>query len=196
MVAFLIRFDDKHISVAQLVMGFIHNIEKYAIVEIRGLLQAGGFLHASSMSRGCKLGLQLISTLVERWRLKTHTFHSPCGECTITLEDAALQLCLLVDRPIITGSEIILNKVPNKFEGDRISMNWLKDNFDELSEDRTEEVIQQYDRAYTMRLIGGILMPDKSKILMHETKLRSCRIVHVISRDVSGYEPEVDVDRW
>ncbi|MBA0881747.1 hypothetical protein Goshw_011178, partial [Gossypium schwendimanii] len=38
--------------------------------------------------RGCKLDLELISVLVERWRPKTYTFHLPCDECTITLEDS------------------------------------------------------------------------------------------------------------
>ncbi|MBA0554285.1 hypothetical protein Golob_013399 [Gossypium lobatum] len=33
-----------------------------------------------------------------------HTFHLPCDECTITLEDIQLQLGLPVDGPIVTGS--------------------------------------------------------------------------------------------
>ncbi|KAH1039170.1 hypothetical protein J1N35_040913 [Gossypium stocksii] len=48
-------------------------------------------------------------------------------------------------------------------------MNWLKDNFDELPkdpEDRTEEVIQQYAQAYIMKLISGILIPEKSRNLV------------------------------
>ncbi|MBA0813521.1 hypothetical protein Gohar_027366 [Gossypium harknessii] len=89
MTTSLIRFDDKHIFATQLAMGFIHNMGKPMILEIRGHLQAAGFLHASRMSRGCKLDLQLISVLVERWRCRTHTFHIPCNECTITLEDSA-----------------------------------------------------------------------------------------------------------
>ncbi|KAK5802845.1 hypothetical protein PVK06_030471 [Gossypium arboreum] len=38
-----------------------------------------------------------ISAFAERWRPETHTFHLPCGECTITLEDVALQLGLTID---------------------------------------------------------------------------------------------------
>ncbi|XP_040942343.1 protein MAIN-LIKE 2-like [Gossypium hirsutum] len=187
MAASLIRFDDRHISTAQAVMAndhvlecFIHNIGKPAIFEICGHLQAAGFLHAARMSRGCKLDLALFNALVERWRHETHTFHLPCGKCTITLEDVALQLGLPVDGLVIMGSAIVLGKVglcqsllgnvSDKFEGDWISMNWLKDNFNELPKDlenQTEEVIEQYARAYIMRLTGGILVPNKSRNLVH-----------------------------
>ncbi|KAG8488602.1 hypothetical protein CXB51_016518 [Gossypium anomalum] len=37
-------------------------------------------------------------------RPETHTFHLPCGECTITLEDVHLQLGLPVDGDAVTGS--------------------------------------------------------------------------------------------
>ncbi|KAH1056440.1 hypothetical protein J1N35_034505 [Gossypium stocksii] len=106
------------------------------------------------MSKGCKLNLALISALVERWRPETHTFHLPCNECTITLDNVALQISLSIDRLVIMGLAIIsskmglceslLGKVLDKFKDGRISMNCLKDNFDELPENRTEEVMEQY----------------------------------------------------
>ncbi|KAK5813299.1 hypothetical protein PVK06_028747 [Gossypium arboreum] len=49
----------------------------------------------------------LISTLVKHWRPETHTFHLSCGECTVTLEDVALQLGLPIDRSAITGVSTI-----------------------------------------------------------------------------------------
>ncbi|MFQ6644015.1 hypothetical protein Gotur_017647, partial [Gossypium turneri] len=74
--------------------GIIHKLSKSPNTKIRGCLQDARFLHASRMLEGCKLDPKLISTLVERWRHETHTFHLPCGECTITLEGVALQLGL------------------------------------------------------------------------------------------------------
>ncbi|MBA0853570.1 hypothetical protein Goshw_019253 [Gossypium schwendimanii] len=43
----------------------------------------------------------------------------------------------------------------------------MENNFDKLPSDATKEVIQQYTQAFIMRLLGGILMPDKSRILVH-----------------------------
>ncbi|MBA0701675.1 hypothetical protein Goari_020596, partial [Gossypium aridum] len=86
-----------------------------------------------------------------------HNSHLSCGKCIITRKDVALQLGLPVDELVITESVIVpskvglrkslLRKVPDKFNGGRISMNWLKDNFNELPEnlkDQTDDVIAQY----------------------------------------------------
>ncbi|KAH1047538.1 hypothetical protein J1N35_038322 [Gossypium stocksii] len=100
----LTRFDDNYFSVAQAVMAgdcvleaFVHNLAKLPITESHGYLQEAKFLHTSRMLGSCKIDLRLISALVERWMLKTHIFHLPCNECTIILEDVALQLDLSVD---------------------------------------------------------------------------------------------------
>ncbi|RYR37734.1 hypothetical protein Ahy_A09g042612 [Arachis hypogaea] len=39
----------------------------------------------------------LASALIERWRPESDTFHIPCGEMTITLQDVAYQLRLKID---------------------------------------------------------------------------------------------------
>ncbi|KAK5818930.1 hypothetical protein PVK06_023880 [Gossypium arboreum] len=82
------------------------------------------------MPGACKLDCILISVFVKRWRSETYTFHLPHGECTIRLEDVALQLGLSIDGLVITRSTVIpvkgdlyealLGKVPNKFQGGTI----------------------------------------------------------------------------
>ncbi|MBA0872589.1 hypothetical protein Goshw_016794 [Gossypium schwendimanii] len=57
---------------------------------IENYLREAGFWHMANIGRGCKLDPKLISAVVERWRPEMHTFHLPCGECTITLKGIAV----------------------------------------------------------------------------------------------------------
>ena len=45
-----------------------------------------------------------LTSLVERWRPETHTFHLIIGEMTITLKDIAMILGLLIHRLLITST--------------------------------------------------------------------------------------------
>ncbi|KAF7802236.1 serine/threonine-protein phosphatase 7 long form-like protein [Senna tora] len=110
----------------------------------------------------------LISALVERWRPETHTFHTTQGECTITLEDVAIQLGLPCTRMVVTGltemnwsalCEELLGIIPppNKLAGQRLSLAWLAENFTDLAEDANDAQVQQFARAYILRLIGEVL---------------------------------------
>ncbi|KAK5804383.1 hypothetical protein PVK06_032032 [Gossypium arboreum] len=58
-----------------------------------------------------ELRFDVVSALTERWQSETHTFHLLCGKCTITLEDIALQLKLLVDGYAITGFNKVVEPV-------------------------------------------------------------------------------------
>ncbi|MBA0667922.1 hypothetical protein Goklo_000929 [Gossypium klotzschianum] len=71
---------------------------------IENYLREAGFWHVANIDWGCKLDPKLISVFIERWRPETHTFHLPCRECTITLEDVQLQLRLSVDESVLTES--------------------------------------------------------------------------------------------
>ncbi|KAG8478547.1 hypothetical protein CXB51_028299 [Gossypium anomalum] len=180
----LIRFDDKHISVEQMQMSvdrilqcYIRNMTGPPSPLIEDYLREAGFWHVAMIGRGCKLDLKLISALIERWRRETHTFHLPCGECTITLEDVALQLGLLVDGDAVTGSVHsgdwgavcyeLLGAILDNVNGCRIEMGWLRDTFLEPDDDSTELEKIRYARAYILQIIGGYLMPDLSRNLVH-----------------------------
>ncbi|MFQ6650015.1 hypothetical protein Gotur_022348 [Gossypium turneri] len=54
---------------------------------IENYLREAGFWHVANIGWGCNLDPKLISVFIERWRPETHTFHLPCRECTITLEN-------------------------------------------------------------------------------------------------------------
>jgi hypothetical protein len=44
-----------------------------------------------------------LMTLVDQWRPETHTFHLPCGETTVTLQDVAMILGLPIDSTPVCG---------------------------------------------------------------------------------------------
>ncbi|KAL2322308.1 hypothetical protein Fmac_026687 [Flemingia macrophylla] len=108
-----------------------------------------------------------------------HTFHFPTGECTITLEDVALQLGLRVDGLPVVGPTMFdweemcdtyLGIMPVKGEslvGSMLKLKWLRDNMLPLPDDPTEEQVHAHCRAYILGLISGVLMPDKSGNKVH-----------------------------
>ncbi|KAH1122140.1 hypothetical protein J1N35_005300 [Gossypium stocksii] len=138
MASELIHLDPTHISVKQLRMPVDRVLQCY----IR------------NMSAPPSLLIENYLREVERWRPETHTFHLPCGECTITLEDVQLQLGLPVDGYTVIGSTQsaewgavcyeLLGAIPDRIKGGRIEMGWLLDTFPEPDDDSTELELIRY----------------------------------------------------
>ncbi|MFQ6630086.1 hypothetical protein Gotur_008028 [Gossypium turneri] len=123
---------------------------------IENYFREAGFSYVATIGWGCKLGPKLINALIERLRLETHTFHLPCKECTITLEDVQLQLRLSMDRSALTGSVQ--------------SVDWGAVCYDLLGAilDNIYGVERiRYARAYILEMTGGYLIPDLSQNLTH-----------------------------
>ncbi|KAG8491224.1 hypothetical protein CXB51_014389 [Gossypium anomalum] len=132
-------------------------------------------------------------------------FYLPCGNYTITLEDVTLQLGLSVDGLVVIGAGIIpgkedlwtalLGKVPSKFDDDQVLMNWLAKKFDKLSVDAIKVVKEQYAQAFILQLIGGILMPVKSRNLNRircQSVVTCYYCIHGPSGDYHLYFPELN----
>ncbi|KAG8485828.1 hypothetical protein CXB51_019168 [Gossypium anomalum] len=143
---------------------------------IENYLGESSFWHVATIGRGCKLDPKFISAFIERWRPETHTFHLLCGECTITLEDVQLQLGLSVDGYAVTGSAQsadwgavcyeLLGAIPEKINGGRIEMGWLRDTFLEPDNNSTELERIRYAQAYILGM-RGYLMSDLSRNRVH-----------------------------
>ncbi|KAH1056432.1 hypothetical protein J1N35_034497 [Gossypium stocksii] len=88
-----------------------------------------------------------------------------------------LQLRLPVDGSVVIGSvhaadwrdicEQLLGKILKTIYGAWIDMNWLRKKFGWLDEDSAEVQREQHTRAYTLMIIGGLLIPDKSRNHFH-----------------------------
>ncbi|KAG9446150.1 hypothetical protein H6P81_012278 [Aristolochia fimbriata] len=125
-----------------------------------------------------RLDKPLITALVERWRSETNTFHLANGEMTITLEDVVALLGLRVDGDAVTGStrgdwmelaRVLLGVElpPGSFQGDRLSLSWIRGRFSFCLDDTPEEEIQQNACAYLLHLVGSTIFLDGSARGVH-----------------------------
>ncbi|XP_057745348.1 serine/threonine-protein phosphatase 7 long form homolog [Arachis stenosperma] len=151
-------------------------------------LQMAGLDHLARLNeRWFRLDEPLVSAFVEQWRPETHTFHMPFGECTITLQDIAYQLGLLVDgryvngcltdfqtyiqggRPAWVCCQELLGVLPpaNQIQKFALNCSWFQETFGESPEGADEETVRRYARAYIMMLLGTQLFADKSGNRIH-----------------------------
>ncbi|XP_020219768.2 serine/threonine-protein phosphatase 7 long form homolog [Cajanus cajan] len=145
--------------------------------EVRPYLAQAGMLGVVELSY-FPIDHQLISALVERWRPETHTFHMTFGECTITLEDVSVLLGLKVYGDPITGCSTYrwvtlvedlfgITPPPNAIKGGRLKMSWVDQHFFDVSMHvHSVQQMERYARAYILRLLGGMLLSDKSSTLV------------------------------
>ena len=120
----------------------------------------------------------LITCLVERWRPKTHTFHVPFKEMTITLHDVAISLGLLIDRPAVTGTcvfdvaelrEELLGVTPlaDALRGSAISIRWLCDQLSTPVPDVDKVTLERSARDFILALMGSFLFANKKGVHVH-----------------------------
>ncbi|QHN84967.1 uncharacterized protein DS421_16g533300 [Arachis hypogaea] len=156
----------------QQLLGYEHEMYRLDQVEhiaerldrvIRPYLRRAGFEYVVYMVE-FEHDWSLASALIERWRSESHTFHLPCGEMTITLQNVAYQLGLRIDGDPVSGC-IEDRQSQTKWT---VKLTWFHNTVcGELEQDATEERLMRYARGYIMQLIGGILFPDASDSRVH-----------------------------
>ena len=126
----------------------------------------------------------LITTLVEKWRSETHSFHLPHGEMTITLQDMEVIIGVPIDGlPMVEFThmqnwgnlcaELLGHRPPNRqvdaskntavMEGLKVKAKWLDERFSyPFLADATEVLVHQYARFYILGMLGDMLLMDKS----------------------------------
>ncbi|XP_072066719.1 protein MAIN-LIKE 1-like [Arachis hypogaea] len=127
--------------------------------QIRPYLRLAGFEYVAYMVE-FEHDWPLALGLIERWMSKCHTFHLPCREITITLQDVAYQLGLRIDGDPVSGC---IGGWEQHHQGRTIEELFCG----ELEQDAIEERLLRYTRGYIMQLIGGILFPYESDSRVH-----------------------------
>ncbi|QHN76130.1 uncharacterized protein DS421_19g641210 [Arachis hypogaea] len=117
----------------------------------------------------------MINALIERWRLETHTFHFPVGECAVTLEDVAVILGLPTNGLPVTGPTMSrfealeaeclhqfgIAPSKNDCRGSFIKLMWFRSVRDRIVLNNDVHM-QMYVKCHIMLLFGKILFADKS----------------------------------
>ena len=142
-----------------------------AIVRLLGLKR----LH---MVPSIKLNHALIIEFVDRWRPKTHSFHLPHGEMTITLQDVGVIIGMPIEGEAMVGftkriwkfvcNEMlgiqILDENKTVLDGQRIQIKALVDRIAQsLPSDADELQVHQYARCYVLALLGDLVFANKSR---------------------------------
>jgi hypothetical protein len=109
---------------------------------------------------------------------KDAQFHLPCGEMTVTLQDAVMFLGLGIrGRPVIGSAvsegwrgrvEEFLGAPPPTPHGEEarhgrvsgVSLRWLRERFAECPQDTDEGTITYYCRVWVLNLFGSVLFLD------------------------------------
>ncbi|XP_058223249.1 serine/threonine-protein phosphatase 7 long form homolog [Rhododendron vialii] len=148
------------------------------IVELIYQAGFGGILEMPFIT----LDRAFITALIERWRPETHTFHLRSGESTVTLQDVEIITGLAVNcRPVTGDSRFDKDKKKELCErllgldppgevmsGFKVSLKWLRDNFNGKVEEGDDEVtVLRKAWGYILQLIGGIVLPDQSSSHVH-----------------------------
>uniref|UniRef100_M0ZJ12 Serine/threonine-protein phosphatase 7 long form homolog n=1 Tax=Solanum tuberosum TaxID=4113 RepID=M0ZJ12_SOLTU len=155
-------------------------VKKYPIhPRVLEVIELSG-LYGIYRSNRPSIDRSLITSLVERWRPETHTFHFRTGEATITLQDVEVLYGLPVNGDPVLGDESIrtigdwqnicqrlLGFIPRPQNFNRSSLKVTALNAHMLEQQQlpnlaTQDMINQMARCYMFWMIAGMMMADTS----------------------------------
>uniref|UniRef100_A0A8I6XE30 Aminotransferase-like plant mobile domain-containing protein n=1 Tax=Hordeum vulgare subsp. vulgare TaxID=112509 RepID=A0A8I6XE30_HORVV len=155
----------------------MHYDERYTpYIEMTGLLP---FVQLVSRSNP-NLNVAAVTSLIDRWRPETHSFHLRTGEMTVTLQDVSMITALPIEgKPLCMSTdsegwrhqmEALIGMSPQEPEvedggkKDRVpagaTFTWIAANFAHCPEDADDEVIQRYARVYMWYVISRTIFAD------------------------------------
>nr|CAB3474500.1 unnamed protein product [Digitaria exilis] len=113
----------------------------------------------------------LLTALVDRWRPETHTFHLPCGEMTVTLEDMAMITALHFEGAVVTGMI--------QSEG------WQDMHFNVCPADADDDIVERHARVWLWHFVSSFLFPDAAGSTLDDLSVR-------LHRRYTAYTNEID----
>jgi hypothetical protein len=143
------------------------------------LHQANLLVIAEIIRRGMPVfNATAITTMVDRWRPETHSFHLPCREMTVTLEDVAMILGLPIRGRHVTGrvdstgwhKRVVVFvgwEPPTRVLGVKgreaeVHMSWLREEFRECHPNADKATVITYARAWVWHMFATVLFPDST----------------------------------
>ncbi|KAK4731315.1 hypothetical protein R3W88_024303 [Solanum pinnatisectum] len=140
----------------------------------------------------------LITSLIERWRPETHTFHIKIGEATVTLQDVEILYGLPVKGNPVLGYEpqrtildwqnicqILLGFTPytQDFKHSNLKVSALNAHLrlqPQLSDLATQDMVNERARCYMFWMIAGLMLEDTSSGLLNLMYLPMLKDITVV----------------
>ena len=115
-----------------------------------------------------------LTALINRWRPETHSFHLPCGEMTVTLEDWGMITAMPIEGHALTGRveranwqervTTLIGDCPgaksNRTFG--VPLIWLSEHRKTCPQGADEATVELYARAYLWYILSEVMFPDSS----------------------------------
>ena len=124
------------------------------------------------------LNWALITSMVERWHLETHTFRLLIGEMTVTLQDVAIILGLRIRGPPVTNTrdfdvsslcQELLGMIPppTELRGSAVSTQWLYQHLLTPPVNADEGTLECSARGFILTLLESFLFAASKGLHVH-----------------------------